>query len=88
MNNLRNIIGSAPSELPTNILIQNVRKERERVRIAINYWSKGVGSRKAPMARETTLSLAEIKLVAKKTNQSVEELQKLFADELKKREEK
>lgn len=86
MDRLTSIIGPAPSELPRNDLLSKLRTERERVRKALELWSSSRGVRRKP-PKLKGITPAGIKLIAKETGQTIEEVEKIFSDELQRRKE-
>lgn len=86
MDRLTSIIGLAPSELPWNDLLVKLRVERERVRKALELWSSSRGLKRKP-SKPKGITPAGIKLIAKETGQTIEEVEKIFSDELLRRKE-
>ena len=84
MNRLVSVIGPAPSELPREKLIQKLRKERERVRLFLESWA--AGKFKTPKSRKTKgINLTSIRTIAKEMGISVEEVEKMFSEEVERR---
>lgn len=87
MNRLISVIGLAPSELSWKDLIQKLRIERERVRKALESWT--AGKFKAPKGRKAKgINLTSVRAVAKQMGISVEEVEKMFSEEIERRKQK
>jgi len=87
MNRLVSVIGPAPSELSWDTLRQKLRLERERVRKGFDWWKSSIGQKATRKSgRKKGLTLKDIKLVAQSAGMTVEEMQQLLTEEVKKKE--
>ena len=86
MNRLITVIGPAPSELSHMDLLFKLRIERERVRQALESWAtrkfKTSKGRKAK-----GINLTSIRAISKQMGISIEEVEKIFSDEVERRKE-
>jgi len=86
MNRLVSIIGPAPSELSWTALRQKLQHERERIRRGFEFWSSSIGRKAQSSGRKRGITLKDIRSVAKQMGVTVEEVEKLLAAELKRKE--
>ena len=75
MDNLKRLLGPAPSEIPLEAFLFKLREERNRVRGAINDWRAGVSLKPV---REKKEKKAVAKVSAKVINAEYEETMKLL----------
>lgn len=86
MNHLPSVIGPAPSELPWQDLLRKLRGERERVRLALESWA--TGKFKTPKDRKAKgVNLTSIRAISKEMGISVEEVERMFSEEVERRKE-
>lgn len=76
MDNLKRLLGPAPSEIPLETLLLRIKNERDRVRKAINDWRLGVSLK--PIKKKKERKEAVVKVSAKTVNAEYEETKKLL----------
>lgn len=75
MDNLARLLGLAPSEMLFEDLILKVKRERDRVRNAINEWRMGINLKPV---KEKKLKTSTKKASAKAINNEYEEIKNLL----------